>query len=580
MAYLPSVQLSTTFTQYPGYWLKFYVQGTLNPLSMATDAAAGTLLARAEISSGGSIPIGFVKTAGNAIFQPYLNTAYDAWIFPTSAEADANDTSNAIRIADNVDLQAAEEALSLVFTKQFDTVALMVASTTLSVGELVITAGYAAASDGGGNKYEVVSAGTGTVDGGKFINLATHQASAIIGNETNVVQWGAVRDGTDQTSIVQAAADFMRGNEALGPGPTFGGIAGGFVDVPQGVQWTAVGFTFRPNVTIRQDTGEHIRIYLNGENVSGAVNEWRIISGFHPGIIREVHTDYTIDTLGGSQILGNRMSDIWNVNGADVWQLANDIDNLKDDNLTLFALNPSKQTMHWHHDGRMRYGRMDNIQDFTKPVGNHTFNKKITHQEQAGTTLTHTMQIVSSGVPDLTDITGATQANPCVITTPNPHNMLNGAEIRIFGVLGMVELNNINYTIANVTATTFELSGIDSTGFSPYASVGGIIPQTKHSKIVQIQSFDGEMTILDTAGTTFIHRLRDDGSLKVASGISSGDGVSTTALASISNVINTANKDIFKVIGNVTTGRMVYASGTSAAAVWKFMDGTTAHTPI
>ena len=102
MAYGAAEGLSNPLEEYSSYWLKFYTQGTTTPIAMATDAAAGTLLAKAEISAGGTVPIGFIKTAGDVIFIPYLNAAYDAWLFPTEAEADANDTSSAVQIADNI----------------------------------------------------------------------------------------------------------------------------------------------------------------------------------------------------------------------------------------------------------------------------------------------------------------------------------------------------------------------------------------------------------------------------------------------------------------------------------------------
>lgn len=68
-------------------------------------------------------------------------------------------------------------------------------------------------------------------------------------------------------------------------------------------------------------------------------------------------------------------------------------------------------------------------------------------------------------------ITGATQANPVVITS-NAHGFTNGDIIMIAGVLGMTELNNNTFTVAGATANTFQLSGIDGTGFSAYTSGG------------------------------------------------------------------------------------------------------------
>lgn len=68
-------------------------------------------------------------------------------------------------------------------------------------------------------------------------------------------------------------------------------------------------------------------------------------------------------------------------------------------------------------------------------------------------------------------ITAITQANPAVVTITS-HTFTNGDRIFITGVVGMTELNNREFTVANATANTFELSGIDSTAFTAYASAG------------------------------------------------------------------------------------------------------------
>jgi len=69
-------------------------------------------------------------------------------------------------------------------------------------------------------------------------------------------------------------------------------------------------------------------------------------------------------------------------------------------------------------------------------------------------------------------ITGATAANPVVITATG-HGFSNGDKISIRGVAGMVELNTETaYTIANKATNTFELSGVDGSGFTAYTSGG------------------------------------------------------------------------------------------------------------
>ena len=68
-------------------------------------------------------------------------------------------------------------------------------------------------------------------------------------------------------------------------------------------------------------------------------------------------------------------------------------------------------------------------------------------------------------------ITGATQADPAVVTAV-AHPFSNGDLVTISGVVGMTQLNGNTYTVANKATDTFELSGINSTGFTAYVSGG------------------------------------------------------------------------------------------------------------
>jgi hypothetical protein len=69
------------------------------------------------------------------------------------------------------------------------------------------------------------------------------------------------------------------------------------------------------------------------------------------------------------------------------------------------------------------------------------------------------------------DITAATKANPCVVTCTS-HSFLDGDTVKILYVEGMTELNGNEYVVANKTANTFELTGIDSTAYTTYTSGG------------------------------------------------------------------------------------------------------------
>lgn len=76
-----------------------------------------------------------------------------------------------------------------------------------------------------------------------------------------------------------------------------------------------------------------------------------------------------------------------------------------------------------------------------------------------------------AGLEPTKAITGATQANPCVLTVVG-HGWSNGDEIHLDGIVGMTDLNGRTFTIANVTTDTVELVDEDATGYTAYASGG------------------------------------------------------------------------------------------------------------
>jgi len=73
-------------------------------------------------------------------------------------------------------------------------------------------------------------------------------------------------------------------------------------------------------------------------------------------------------------------------------------------------------------------------------------------------------------------ISGATQANPCVVTITG-HTLNDGDEIYIDSIVGMTELNEGTYLVANKATNTIELTdldgtNIDSTAYTAYSSAG------------------------------------------------------------------------------------------------------------
>lgn len=83
-----------------------------------------------------------------------------------------------------------------------------------------------------------------------------------------------------------------------------------------------------------------------------------------------------------------------------------------------------------------------------------------------GKTITAASWAAASGV----GINSITKANPAVVTTASNHNLNNGDVVWISGVSGMTQVNNKAYTVANRTATTFQLQGTNSTSWSNYSS--------------------------------------------------------------------------------------------------------------
>ena len=78
------------------------------------------------------------------------------------------------------------------------------------------------------------------------------------------------------------------------------------------------------------------------------------------------------------------------------------------------------------------------------------------------------------------NISGATRANPVVITTSSAHGYSTGDTVWISGVNGMTQINNRAYLVYKVTNTTFQLrdpstnANINGSSYSNYSSSGTI----------------------------------------------------------------------------------------------------------
>lgn len=102
---------------------------------------------------------------------------------------------------------------------------------------------------------------------------------------------------------------------------------------------------------------------------------------------------------------------------------------------------------------------------------------RVTWPQDSDSNASADYEFIWTSVSDLV-ITGISQANPGIVTVSSISTLLNGDLIVIKEVLGMTEVNfdgsNV-YTVANIAGATFELSGIDTSAFTAYSSVGIVV---------------------------------------------------------------------------------------------------------
>jgi hypothetical protein len=123
MAFSAVAFIAPNYRDFKNYWLKAYNPGTTTPKVMALDNNGTVQVEKLQLNANG-----FIVSAGQALVVPYIDGPYDLWLFPTSTEADANNTSNAKRVADNIEPIGSAIINDLSQAYIFDTVAAYQAS--------------------------------------------------------------------------------------------------------------------------------------------------------------------------------------------------------------------------------------------------------------------------------------------------------------------------------------------------------------------------------------------------------------------------------------------------------------------
>ena len=107
-------------------------------------------------------------------------------------------------------------------------------------------------------------------------------------------------------------------------------------------------------------------------------------------------------------------------------------------------------------------------------------------------------------------ITGITQANPGVVTSVG-HNFNDGDVITIVAVTGMIQVNGLIFTVANKTDDTFELQGVNTTGFTAYSGPSGYAfrEYTGGGEIVELKFFRTKVwKRVYAGGIGFVHTMK------------------------------------------------------------------------
>jgi hypothetical protein len=76
----------------------------------------------------------------------------------------------------------------------------------------------------------------------------------------------------------------------------------------------------------------------------------------------------------------------------------------------------------------------------------------------------------SAGTEAQATITGVSKNNPAIVTCSGGHSFKTGDKIYIGSVTGMTQIQNTVFEVTSTGTTTFQLTGIDSTGYGTFSS--------------------------------------------------------------------------------------------------------------
>lgn len=104
------------------------------------------------------------------------------------------------------------------------------------------------------------------------------------------------------------------------------------------------------------------------------------------------------------------------------------------------------------------------------------------------------------------NISGITRANPAVVSASN-HGFQNGDTVYIRNVSGMHQVNNRTFTVANRTTNSFQLQGVNSSGYNSYSSGGTVTECLNATCSVEVTVDDHDFEVGDRVYFTGVNGM-------------------------------------------------------------------------
>ena len=371
----------------------------------------------------------------------------------------------------------------------------------------------------------------------------------LAGTNRGIYAAGITSDDGNVANEAKLAFGFSQG-KAYVKGYEIGKIGTTYIDVNK-----ARDFETASGSTTRFDIGS----FVNVENVHGTPD-----INFVSGEIENYKTLRLVDTSHATRgtVFGTALAHVFDIGRAKTRAFEYNSGNaVSTDSGTTTLLSSEATTdvkfKHFLFDIEM----FSHVNVAGAMSGALTTGDKLTGGTSGATGIIESVSTAGSGT-----ITGATQADPVVVSMSGGHNFTEGQSITIANAAGMTDING-NHTVKNVTATTVELFGLgtatdstpeplDGTGFSAWTSGGTVV----HTTIV-LTDIQGEFAVGETitaptnsrTGTVQFNAFGCKGFEQKEFGQTKGISMAGSPVYTANVSLDSVNGDVLQLSGTVST---------------------------